>query len=128
MESHSLTTPLAPARSRDASAAKAISAEWPRSRPKNCAGRNGGGHRGRYSRRFAPPLDGLQLLAVFLRIASDFALGQAVDPQVVRNVAAFTASADDTPILEIGGTLLGRSLLPAAARSYVENPDVAIHQ
>ena len=47
---------------------------------------------------FASTLNGLQLLPICLRIIYDLALGQAVDPQIVRNIASFTASAHRAPI------------------------------
>src|SRR5271156_2411132 len=63
---------------------------------------------------FPPLLDCLQLLAVFLRIAHNLALRQAVDPQVARNITALTASADGSAVAKIRGPLFGRILRPAA--------------
>src|SRR6202035_3878009 len=70
---------------------------------------------GKFSGCFAPLLDRLQLLAVLLRIARDLALRQAVNPQVVRNAAPFPASADGSPVQNVGRTLVRGLLLPAAA-------------
>src|SRR5271156_4652063 len=83
---------------------------------------------GRKLSRFPPLPDGLQLLAVFLRIAHDLALRQAVDPQVVRSVAPLTASADGSAVAKIRGPLFGRILRPAAAGIDVEYSDVASRQ
>src|ERR1039458_3446039 len=58
------------------------------------AGRRVKGQQGKLSGCFPPLLDGLQLLAVLLRVGHDLALRQAVDPLIVRRVSAFPASAD----------------------------------
>ena len=54
---------------------------------------------------FSPLLDRLQLLAVFLRVAHDFAFREAVDPLIVRNRAAFAASASRSAVQHIRGSL-----------------------
>src|SRR5579863_6565643 len=70
--------------------------------------------------------DRLQVLTIFLRVADDFALGEAVDPLVVGQAAAFAARANAPAVEKVCGTLLGGLLLPAAAGGYVEDPDVAV--
>jgi hypothetical protein len=65
---------------------------------------------------------------IYLRIAYDLALGRAVDPQAVRNIAAFTASAHRAPIPQTRGMFLRYSLLAAAARGNVKGSDVASGQ
>jgi len=70
------------------------------------------------------PLNGLQLLTVFLRIAHDLALGEAVDPQSREECCGVRGECRRHPDSEAGGTFLGRTLLPAAAGSHVEDPDV----
>ena len=58
-------------------------------------------------------------MPINLRVAYDLALVQAVDPQVVRNIAWFTASP------QTRGMFLRCSLLPPAAGSNVKGADVA---
>src|SRR5580704_8365995 len=67
---------------------------------------------------FPPLLNGLQRLAVLLRIAHDLALRQAVDPQLVRDAAAFAACANGSSMQDIARTLICCLLQPAAARAH----------
>jgi hypothetical protein len=64
---------------------------------------------------FPPPLNRMQLLQIFLRIAYDLSLRQTVHPQLVRNVSALAARADCPAVAQTGGMFLRGLLLPAAA-------------
>jgi hypothetical protein len=52
-----------------------------------------------------PVLDRMQLLRIFLRIAYDLSLRQAIHPQLVRNVSAFAAGADAPRLRRLAGLI-----------------------
>src|SRR5579863_850261 len=70
--------------------------------------------------------DRLQVLTIFLRVADDFALGEAVDPLVVRQAAAFAAGANAPAVKKVCGTLLGGWRLIKKTGGHVEDADVAV--
>src|SRR5579862_565313 len=79
-------------------------------------------------RRFSFQLNGLDLLAVFLRIARNLALREAIDPLIVRNRAPFAARANPSTVQQVRWPFFSRLLGPSAAGVDMKDSDIAARQ